>query len=116
MAPPENAVRWLPLFLIALAPSLASAWQPNGVRITGAPNDQQGPLLASDDMGGAFLTWLDFRAYPDFDLYLQHVTAMGQIAPGWPVDGLPVAAGPGAQFAWTMIPDGSGGVLVLYGD
>src|SRR6266545_4845806 len=114
-------MRWFPLFLVALAPSLAWAWQPNGVQLTGAAADQQRPLLASDGAGGAYVSWIDYRASqlpPNFktDLYLQHVTATGQIAPGWPADGQAVTAGPRSQFGGSILPDGSGGVLFLYGD
>src|SRR5262245_54315104 len=114
-------MRWLPLLLPLLAPSLASAWQPNGVRLTGAQREQTRPLLASDGAGGAYVAWLDYRASGapldlGIGLYLQHVTGTGQIAPGWPADGLAVAAGPGHQGAEALIPDGSGGVLVVFQD
>lgn len=115
-------MRWAAVFLLlALAPSAVSAWTTNGVRLTGAPREQQRPVLASDGAGGAFVAWIDYRASgPPLDLginlYLQHVTASGQIAAGWPQDGLAVAVGPGHQGTWAIIPDGSGGVLIAYGD
>ena len=111
----------LSLLLVALAPSPAIAWQANGVRVTGAPFDQLAPQLAGDGMGGAFVVWSDFRSDTpplnfSVDIYMQHVTATGQIAAGWPADGLPVVTGPGAQGADLIMPDGGGGVLIFYRD
>ncbi len=110
------------LYLLLLAPNLALAWSPNGVRLTGAPFAQVVPQITSDGAGGAFVSWADQRDYFNGtpigrnDCYLQRVTVAGQIAPGWPLDGLPVATGPGDQGSGILIPDGSGGVLIVFGD
>lgn len=114
-------MRWLPLLLLALIPRFASAWQADGVRLTRAMDSQVGPVIASDGDGGAFVSWADFRDFGPLnsgsDLYLQRVTALGQIAPGWPLDGVLVAGGPGTQGnSWRMCPDRTGGVLIVYGD
>ena len=114
-------MRWSPLLLLLLAPSLATAWPPNGARLTGAIRPQVAPMIASDGVGGAFVAWQDQRDYFDplnylTDLYLQRVTLTGQIAPGWPSDGLAVATGPGFQFPEAILPDGNGGLLIAYGD
>lgn len=108
------------LWILVATPSLAWAWPPDGLRVTGAPRDQVAPSFASDGQGGAFVTWLDYRAdgplRNGLDVYIQHITAPGAIAPGWPVDGLAVATGPGHQVAAQLAPDGSGGVLVVFAD
>lgn len=103
--------------LLLIAPNLAWAWPPDGVRVTGAPRSQEAPSLASDGQGGAFVTWLDYRASGPLgnglDAYVQHITAFGAIAPGWPVDGIAVATGPGHQSG-VVTSDGRGGVLVVF--
>ena len=115
-------MRWSPLLLfLTLAPGQVWAWTPNGVRLTGAPDDQAGPVIIGDGVGGAFVSWADWRNFSaqntGTDLYLQRVTAAGQVAPGWPLDGLQVAGGPKTQGSnWNMSPDGSGGVLIVYSD
>ncbi len=116
-------MRLTPLLLLLLAPDLALAWPPNGVRLTGAPDDQVAPWLVSDGEGGTFVGWQDFRAYGSggstglgIECYIQRVTSAGQLAPGWPIDGLVVGTGPWHQFPAAMLPDGSGGVLIVYGD
>lgn len=113
-------MRWS--LLLLLLPGSALAWPPNGVRLTGAANSQVVPQIVSDGTGGAFVAWIDRRDYFNgnptglHDCYLQRVTASGQIAPGWPVDGLPIATGPGHQVPMSLVPDGVGGVLVLRSD
>lgn len=115
-------MRFFPLLLSVMAPTLAFAWPLNGVRVTGAFDIQGAPRITSDGTGGAFIAWQDLRDYfsgiPNSrtDCYLQRVTASGQIAPGWPQDGVVIAVGPGHQFPEQLLPDGTGGVLVLYSD
>src|SRR5512134_1938255 len=77
-----------------------AAWQPNGVRVCGNADSQDVPSIASDGAGGAYVLWRDLRDYTvtDLDHYLQHVTADGNIAPGWPADGVPLCTAPGPQF------------------
>lgn len=115
-------MRLLLLLFTLLAPSLALAWPANGVRLTGAWDAQGGPRVANDGAGGAYVVWTDVRDYFSGtpigrnDCYLQRVTAAGQIAAGWPADGLAVATGPGHQLPEALAPDGSGGVLVVFSD
>jgi hypothetical protein len=102
------------LLLIIVVPATApAAWRPQGVRVTGALGDEQLPMVISAAAGGAFIVWGSPRPGPPYDYngFLQHLNAGGDIAPGWPVDGLLVAAGPGAAAA--LAPDGRGGTLVL---
>ena len=71
--------------LILLAPSLAlAAWPLDGVRLTGAQDDQAGPEMISDGSGGAFVSWADWRNFGSLntgtDLYLQRVTASGLLS------------------------------------
>src|SRR5262249_33922844 len=85
---PEVVVRWFPLLLIAaLTARVAMAWQPDGMKVTGALGEQLGPLLvARDGQGGAFVTWVDYRdeVTSSADLYLQHITPTRPIPPRWP--------------------------------
>jgi hypothetical protein len=52
------------------------------------------------------------------DIYLQRLTGSGQVAPGWPPDGLPVCTAAGTQGIpeHGIVPDGFGGVLLVWGD
>jgi hypothetical protein len=68
-----------------------------------------------DDAGGAYIAWSDQRT-DDGDIYAQHLLGDGTLAPGWPVNGLAVAAAPGLQSSPSLAADGAGGVLVSWQD
>jgi len=92
---------------------LAPSWPPKGTPATRAPADQWLTDIVADGQGGAFVVWFDF---PNYDVYAQHVLGNGQIAPGWPVDGLPVGVAPRTQWEARLLPDGAGGVFVAWDD
>lgn len=93
--------------------SLAPGWPVNGAPVTRAPGDQLFPVVASDGAGGAYFSWQDDAS---LDIYLQHLSPGGEVATGWPIDGLPVCVLPDFQGYPVVIPDGSGGVFVTWGD
>lgn len=49
-------------------------------------------------------------------MYLQRITATGDIAAGWPEAGLPICVVPDGQNLETLISDGFGGVFVVWQD
>jgi hypothetical protein len=65
-------------------------WNPtsDGVPACNSDGTQDDPALAADGAGGAFVAWQDRRsAYPDANIFLQHVTGAGTavVAAGGPV-------------------------------
>jgi PKD repeat protein len=54
-------------------------WAANGVAVSTAPGNQYDPLLVSDGMGGAIVTWFDKREGNTSDIYAQKVCASGEI-------------------------------------
>ena len=93
--------------------SLAPGWQVNGMPVTRLPGIQFAPLVAPDGAGGVFVTWYDLNTS---DIYLQHLGPTGEVAPGWPPDGLPISTLPAFQGAPQVVPDGAGGALLAWGD
>lgn len=92
-----------------------------GLQPTHAAGVQAQPWLCRDGGDGAFVAWCDARSgvgIPEpqvqayYDIYLQHLTGTGEVAPGWPADGLPVCVWPGSQQEPQLLPDGNGGVYV----
>ena len=107
-------VRLLLVLNLLLAPAALAAWPPEGSRLTGALGGAQRPSVVADGEGGAFVSWGQWDANPDkFHGYLQHVTASGEVAPGWPADGVLVGDGPGGGGAGVFVGDGTGGVYVV---
>lgn len=90
-------------------------WTIDGNVICNETGNQNSPVMISDNNGGAYITWLDFRAgATNGDIYAQRVNADGSIPTGWTINGevvnknigsqtLPqvVAVNDGAIFAWT---------------
>jgi hypothetical protein len=91
---------------------------PGGAPVCTAVFDQRtsGRSIATDGAGGVFVTWHDLRNGVDWDIYAQHMLASGAIAPGWPVDGIPVCALPGFQISPAVLSDGAGGAIITWYD
>ncbi len=97
--------------------AIAPGWTVNGIRICAAIGDQRFPKLALDGAGGTFAVWEDYRRGGDqVDIYAQRITPEGKIAPGWPVDGLPVCVAPGLRTEIRVMPDGLGGLFIEWAD
>src|SRR5436309_2026881 len=85
------------LFLGTRAGHSAADWPPEG-RLLCTNCRASGPAIAPDGASGAFISWVDRRnglSGSNDDLYLQRVLPSGNLAPGWPADGLPVCTAPG---------------------
>jgi hypothetical protein len=71
------------------------------------------PAIASDDSGGAIITWQDRRG-GDYDIYAQRISASGTIQ--WTTNGVPVCTGTGEQTYSAIIGDGNGGAIIAWTD
>jgi hypothetical protein len=91
----------------------APGWPSIGTLATAASGDQYLTDIVPDGEGGAFLVWWD---WPNYDVYAQHVLGSGTIAPGWPVNGLPVSVRAGYQYSPRLLADGAGGVFIAWQD
>jgi hypothetical protein len=66
-------------------------WTSGPVPVCTATNDQIGPSIAPDGVGGAIIAWLDSRDGRD-DIYAQRVGNTGDVK--WPLDGVIIRIGP----------------------
>ncbi len=103
------------------AGSLAPGWPADGLPVCTASQDQLGPRLVPDGSGGAIIVWQDRRddpggPFPSPDIYALRVTAQGEVAPGWPVDGLAICTTPDEQWEPTICPGGAGGAIISWYD
>ena len=94
--------------------AVAPGWPADGVPVCVAPGDQFADGIARDEIGGAFVAWTYTDASYGADAYLQHMTASGLPAQGWPLNGLGVAVAPEAQGITGLVSDGAGGVFVAW--
>lgn len=90
-----------------------SLWQNDGIAVCTALESQNSPALASDGLGGAIISWDDFRG-ASIDLYAQRVNAQGQ--PQWTGDGLQITNLSASEDESVIMPDGQGGVFLAWED
>jgi hypothetical protein len=91
----------------------AIQWPANGVGICTAILDQVSPQLASDEAGGAIVTWADRRS-GSWDIYAQRMSAVG--VGEWAQDGTGVCTAPQDQFSPQIMSDGAGGAEIAWMD
>src|SRR5262245_10485469 len=89
----------------------AAGWPSGGVPICTASGEQSQLGMVSDEVGGAYLRWIDRRTGAPAHA-LQRITSTGSIAAGWPVDGLIFAAGVVESTPYALAADGTGGAYV----
>ena len=91
-------------------------WAPAGVPVCTAVNNQINPMIIADGSGGAFIAWQDYRKGSEYDIYVQHLTANGTLAPGWATDGIGACLAANSQFYPVLARDGGSGVFVAWQD
>jgi hypothetical protein len=101
---------------MAATRTTATGTQPWGTSVTvcDAPQNQLGPAIAADGVGGAFVAWMDTRSGTNFDLYAQHVDASGQ--PTWAANGVAVCTEGSPQSGIVIVADGTGGAIMAWRD
>lgn len=88
-------------------------WTADGAPVCVDEGGQSSVRMAAA-ASGVTLAWMDFRNGSDYDLYVQHVDASGGVQ--WTVDGAPLCTAQGDQESPTLVPDGSGEVIVIWQD
>jgi hypothetical protein len=88
-------------------------WATNGVPICTQATIEDTPDLTSDGQKGAYIAWDDMRG-ADQDIYIQHVDSSGTVS--WTTDGIALCATSGMQRYPKLIPDGSGGAIIIWED
>ncbi len=89
-------------------------WKHDGVMICDAPNDQLFPQLVSDGMGGAIIAWDDYRGGDEDDIFVQRISASGEIL--WTSNGIAVCAAANAQAYPRLVSCETGGAIVAWHD
>lgn len=100
---------------LLLSGSRDASWMPDSSRLCLGSMEGVEYTRIADGSGGAFIGWVDGR-FELTDIYLQHFTAAGMPAEGWPSGGLPVCIAPNSQHHLSICADGSGGVLLVWED
>jgi hypothetical protein len=101
------------LYIQRVAGAGVPAWTANGVPVCSETHYQYPGVIATDGAGGAYVAWVDLRNGSG-DIYAQHITAAGQVAPGWDANGNPVCVAAGEQGNVAIVADGAGGAIVAW--
>jgi hypothetical protein len=92
------------------------SWPPQGMAICTAPGQQFLSLdMITDGFGGAIVAWED-RRNSRYDLYAQHLPAVGYANPLWPAGGRAVNINSSVQLAPRMTSNGAGGAIFAWQD
>lgn len=78
-----------------------------------AGDDQHFPVVISDGMDGAIVTWRDARN-GNYDIYAQRINGQGDIV--WQPDGVPVCKHPASQTIPEIVSDTQGGAFIVWRD
>jgi hypothetical protein len=88
-------------------------WIFNGMPVCRALGAQETPSVCPDGSGGAYICWVDSRD-GNLDVYLQRIDSDG--LPLWDLNGVTVTTDTQDQYEPVVMPDGSGGVIIVWTD
>lgn len=89
-------------------------WTANGIAISSVTSEQHNPVIVSDGLGGAIITYLDFRN-GNSGIYAQRINASGAIQ--WILDGVAIAANANYQYyQHNIVTDGNSGAIISWSD
>ncbi len=89
-------------------------WTIDGNTICNDINKQENPTAASDGLGGAIITWQDYRSTTDYDIYTQRINANGEVQ--WTANGLTICSSTGNQVYPEIINNNSDEVIITWAD
>ncbi|MBI5709941.1 MAG: hypothetical protein HZC42_06495 [Candidatus Eisenbacteria bacterium] len=109
-------------------------WPAGGLPLRAGPGDQYPFGIADDGAGGALVVWVEEAgslasmqaapsvaarpAYPfgPGGVFVERVTPLGAPSAGWPTDGVRLSSPTRRAMSPILVPDGSGGAIVLWFD
>jgi hypothetical protein len=75
---------------------------------------QTEPQIISDDLGGAIMTWTDFRTGVLADIYAQRVSSTGAVQ--WTATGVTICTAVNDQIKSQLVSDGNNGAYITWED
>jgi hypothetical protein len=111
----SKSLLFLAAFMIICCTGLHAEWVKDGVPVCSSTGDQWYGYIASDEAGGAIITWSEVRYDATYrDLFAQRLDSDGNTL--WRADGVSICTVPEAQLDPYIIPDGSGGAVIAWRD
>jgi len=95
--------------------SIHSGWITDGVAIcSNLPNTRNHPTIVGDGLGGAIITWSDYRNSSTYDIYAQKINASGIVQ--WDANGVAICTFPEMQGKPKIVRDGESGAIIAWED
>lgn len=76
--------------------------------------DQIDPQIVSDDLGGAIMSWTDYRTGVTSDIYAQRTNSTGAVQ--WTATGVIICTESGDQIYSQLVSDGNNGAYITWED
>lgn len=92
----------------------AIQWTAEGKLVCSATNPQVRPRICSDNLGGAFIVWEDYRGFTQSEIYMQHLNAAGTVLNA--ANGVIMCTAVNDQLFPEVIADGNGGAFLTWYD
>ena len=109
----RNAIR--DIYAQKIAADGTYLWDNDGALVVDFDGRQEDPLLVSDNNGGAYIIWRDYRDENYYgDIYAQHIDSNGNRL--WDLDGVPLSDASGEQSSHNLCVDGDGGAFAVWLD
>ena len=93
----------------------ASQWTTEGVVVCAANEEQRNPRIIYDGVEDVIISWEDYRNGGNYDIYAQKV-GMTTGAVQWGNNGTAVSVRSGNQTEHRIVPNGSGGAIIIWKD
>lgn len=98
-----------------IGPGGAIVWAVDGVVMNNnVAYDQTDPKIVSDGVGGAVMSWTDYRTGTTADIYAQRVNSTGAVQ--WTATGVIICTAAGDQIKSQICSDGSSGAFITWED
>ncbi len=96
-------------------PSGAIVWVVDGVVMNNnVAYAQIDPMIVSDGLGGAIISWTDFRTGTTADIYAQRVNSTGAVQ--WTATGVIICTSANDQIKSQIVSDGNNGAYITWED
>jgi predicted lipoprotein with Yx(FWY)xxD motif len=96
-------------------PAGAIVWVVDGVVMNNNSGyNQIDPKIVSDGMGGAIVSWTDYRTGTTADIYAQRVNSTGAVQ--WTATGVTICTSAGDQIKSQLVSDGNNGAYIVWED
>jgi hypothetical protein len=98
-----------------VGPSGAIVWVVDGVVMNNnVAYAQTDPMIVSDGLGGAIISWTDYRTGTTADIYAQRVNSTGAVQ--WTATGVIICTATGDQIFSQLTSDGNNGAYITWED